>query len=369
MAGITAHLLAFGVWVARPDIVWKYEKQLLTWLQQQGFRLPATGPVPDKEKDLRSALPAWQPDSRGALAEREIRVSGVPVENLPIAARKLQDGDTLELGPGIYRKGVVLKASGLTVRGRGHVIFDDAAVKGKGALVIRGDNTRVINIECRNVQVADRNGSCIRLEGRDLTVRGVYFHDSEQGILTGSAPGRVTIENSRFEMLGKNGRAHGIYIGGGDLVIRGSLFLSSVSEAHEIKSRAESTHIERSIIASLGGKDSRLLDISNGGELIVRNSVLQEGPASVNSDLIGFGLEKKKLSGHRAELTNNIILLEGPGRNRLLHQINDASPPTMRGNVIIGTPDAEYSGMNIWLTDRKEAGLPPYPALPSVPGS
>jgi hypothetical protein len=266
----------------------------MQWLERQGITTSTAVASSDPLADLRAAVPPWEPASGARLAAGEIRVNGASAIDLADAARRLQDGALLELGPAVYKQGLIIKANGVTLRGHGQVVFDDAAVKGKGALLIQGNDTRVANIECRNIKVKDRNGACIRLQGRNLTLDHVYFHSSEQGVLTGGDPGQIIVTDSRFELLGKGGRAHGLYIGGGELIIRDSLFLSSVGEGHEIKSRAGRNIIERSVVASLGGADSRLIDISNGGELIVRDSVLQEGPGSVNSDMIGFALEKKR---------------------------------------------------------------------------
>lgn len=366
-AGIAAHLAAAAVWIAKPQLVWRAQERVLGWLQGHGPGGAPAAAAADPAAVLQAALPPWQPDPQSRLGAGEIRVAGTVVSDLPSALRRLRDGDTLELGAGVYRDGLIIRPNGVTLRGDGHVVFDGAAVKGKGALLIKGNDTRVVNIECRNIQVHDRNGACVRLEGSNLTLDGVYFHSSEQGILTGPSPGRVTISNSRFALLGKHGRAHGLYIGGGELYIRDSAIVSSVSEGHEVKSRARRNVIERSVIASLGGADSRLLDISNGGELIIRDSVLQEGPATANSDVIGFALEKRQHDSHRIELTNNVILLEGPKRGNLLHQRSGTPAPTLEGNLIIGAGAADHAGLNIWLANRAEAGLPPYPALPPLP--
>jgi hypothetical protein len=368
LAGIAAHLVLFGVWLAWPQLVWRAEERAMQWLERQGITTSTAVASSDPLADLRAAVPPWEPASGARLAAGEIRVNGASAIDLADAARRLQDGALLELGPAVYKQGLIIKANGVTLRGHGQVVFDDAAVKGKGALLIQGNDTRVANIECRNIKVKDRNGACIRLQGRNLTLDHVYFHSSEQGVLTGGDPGQIIVTDSRFELLGKGGRAHGLYIGGGELIIRDSLFLSSVGEGHEIKSRAGRNIIERSVVASLGGADSRLIDISNGGELIVRDSVLQEGPGSVNSDMIGFALEKKRQhEAHHVELTNNIILLEGRRKTRLLHQRDGTPAPLMEGNVIIGAGEPEFAGMNVWLTDREEAGLAAYPALPAMP--
>jgi hypothetical protein len=365
LVGVAVHVLALGPWLGELGLFdpGAHRRDVAA---ERGFQGTDPAAVAGSEESPQP-LAAWQPDLANPLARGEIRVAGGVVESLDQASRRLRDGDTLELGPGVYREGLVLAASGVSLRGRGHVVLDGAAKQGKATLVIQGDDTRVTNIECRNVQVPHRNGACVRLEGRNLTLDGVYFHDSEQGILTWRSPGLVTIRNSRFERLGKNGQAHGIYIGGGRLHILDSLFLSAVSQGHEIKSRAESTLIERSIVASLGGDDSRLLDISNGGELIVRDSVLQEGPATVNNDVIGFALEGARGTSHRMLLTNNIILLDAPRRTRLIHQRQGTPAATMRDNLIIGGPRAEYPATNTVFASREAAGLPPYPALPRAP--
>jgi hypothetical protein len=197
-----------------------------------------------------------------------ILLDGENVQTLDIAMKQAKDGSTIVLSEGEFQQAGVLSANNVKISGqyRKTKIYSKAAM-GKGALVIQGKNTLIENIECFDIHVSSQNGACIRLEGSDLTVKGVYFHDAEQGILTGHAPGKVIIDNSRFERLGKGGQAHAIYVGGGLLFIKNSSFLSSKDQGHEIKSRAEETTIESTVIASLEGNDSRLVDISNGGIL------------------------------------------------------------------------------------------------------
>ena len=62
---------------------------------------------------------------------------------------------------------------------------DGAAAEGKAIWVIKGNNTRVANIEFSGAKVRDKNGAGIRQEGINLTVMGCYFHDNENGILAG----------------------------------------------------------------------------------------------------------------------------------------------------------------------------------------
>ncbi len=149
-----------------------------------------------------------------------------------------------------------------------------------------------------------------------------------------------------------------MYIAGGKaLIVRRSRILSSRGEGHEIKSRAARTIITDSVIASLSGIDSRLIDAPNGGEVVVRGSVLEIGPASSNRQMIGVGHEGLKYETNSVTITGNVI-------------VSDLSPSTLlaglvagdiRNNVLIG--GRPIAG-NQWFRNRRAAGLPPYPALP-----
>jgi hypothetical protein len=276
----------------------------------------------------------------------------------------LKPGRTVVLPPGVYREAAVVTASNVLIKAHG-VRLEHAAIQGKAALVIKGDDVTIEGLECAHIYVSDRNGACVRLEARNLTLRNVHFHDSQSGLLSWKKDsGTVLVENSRFERLG---RAHGIYIGSSPthLIVRNSRFLSSMAEGHEIKSRAAKNTIERNLIASLDGVDSRLIDLPEGGENIIRGNVLQKGPASSNQDLIGIALERSRPlhSPSSTVIEDNFIILERRGTNVLLHQ-RKIPEARIERNKVIGGEDP--GGTNMWFRDRAAAGLAPHPALPQV---
>lgn len=271
-----------------------------------------------------------------SLDKNKILLDGSPVSSLSVALHKAKDGSLIELGAGVYQDGGYLQASFVTIRGEKGTHLKNYSTKGKGTLVIKGNDTHIENIECSQVSVSDKNGSCIRLEGKNITIEKVYFHDSEQGILTGSQPGKVFIDNSRFERLGKSGRAHGIYIGGGELYVHNSKFLSSKDEGHEIKSRAKKNIISNTIIASLNGYDSRLIDISHGGILELRNSVLEQGNNTSNYNLIGFGLEGMKYKENSIIIKNNMFLLNRDSGSLILKTKRNIEHIEISDNDILG---------------------------------
>jgi hypothetical protein len=279
------------------------------------------------------------------------------VESALVAAT---DGSTVRILPGVYRDGGILRAHGVHVEAEGAYLFD-AAWEDKANLVIKGNDAVIEGLRCSHIRVPDANGACIRAEGRNLTLRRVHFHDSQTGVLSGRTAGRIVVESSVFERLGNRGEelgnAHGLYIGSIDeFVLRDSRVVASAGEGHEVKSRAARTLIEACVIASLSGRDSRQIDLPNGGDIVIRGNVLEKGPNSENRQLIGIGMERGQGHGtdhvlNRALIENNMVLDDRLGRIELV-ATRDVPDPVLRDNRII--------------EDRASAGMGDFPFLPDV---
>lgn len=374
LAGKAAAVLLAGIAVLMlvlPSLFRPLEVRLSLWAEQRGSPLmKVLSPARDEvQNQIRSQLAPWQPLAAGDLPAGEVRIGTRVFKNLQDAASALRNGDELQIGAGIYRTPLVISADDVTITGSGHVVIERKAAMGKGAIITKGDDIRISNIECRNIHVGDRNGACVRHQGRNLTLHHVYFHSSEQGLLTGKKPGRVHISDSRFEQLGKLGRAHGIYVGrDGELILEDSLVLAAKSWGHEVKSRAAVTRIRRSVIASLGSNDNRLIDVPHGGLLEITDSVLQQGPASGDDSAIGFALEGRPHASHKVVMDGNIVILERDGSDRLLHA-GDADPILrLSNNAFINTDiDEDQDAGNLYFDSREEAGLQPFPHLPAIP--
>lgn len=292
------------------------------------------------------------------------------------AFKEAKDGAVITIGAATFYESGILRANNVTVRGSKGTHLLETTTEGKANLVIKGNNTTIEGIECSGISVSDGNGACIRLEGDNLTLRNVYFHDSQQGLLTKSkGGGTILIEDSKFERLGgacgiKCGRAHGIYVGRAtELTVRNSVFLSPKDEGHAIKSRAAKTTIEKNVIASLKGKDSRLIDIPNGGVVVIRNNILQEGDKSSNPDIIGIGLELayKGIEGfpeNSSLIKGNTVVIEPAERPRRFVNTRDVPAAKVIENTFIG--GRKPSAGNKWYKSRDDAGLGPYPELPEI---
>jgi len=346
--------------------------QLVDGLKGQRQTIPPPSPsggakISQLDREIAINFAPWQPLYDFKIPPGIILVSGMPYHSLKEAQAALRDGDVMVMAEGIYTEPLVIVKNNVEVRGSGRVVFDGASAEGKAAIITKGKDISISNIECRNIAVPDQNGACVRAEGDGLVVDHVYFHDSEQGILSGNQQ-TIKIIDSRFEHIGKLGLSHGIYIGGGELFIADSLFLAAKSEAHGIKSRAAKTMITGSVVASFSSVDSRLVDVSNGGELVIEHSVLEQGPKSANSTAIGYGLEGFRYSENSVRLEHNVIILEREGNNKLL----DAAPARtdygikIENNVIVSKNKIAVAGSNKVFASRQEAKMAAYPKLPGI---
>ncbi|MBT5108964.1 MAG: hypothetical protein HOM25_09800 [Rhodospirillaceae bacterium] len=253
--------------------------------------------------------------------------------SLQSALNEIAPGGVVVLHPGEYRQAAYIRQNGTRLSALPGAALVGVAIGGKAALVITANDVVIEGLACSGISVRDRNGACIRHEGANLTLRRVHFFDSENGILTSKNTGVILIEDSRFENLGKGGQAHGVYIHSGELIIRRSVFISSKDEGHEIKSRAARTIIEDSVVASLGGRDSFLIDIPDGGEAIIRRNLLQEGPASANYHAVAFAAEGDKYENSHITIEDNVILMD---RRYSIIVLTKGHVANFERNVVIG---------------------------------
>ncbi len=311
------------------------------------------------------------------LAAGEIVVDGRTVASMEEAEKRLKDGSTVYLGPGVYSRGIHIQANNVTLSGVEGTHFIDAAILGKGAIVTSGNNIVIENIECSNISVNHGNGSCIRHQGENLTVLGVYFHDSEQGILENKNTGTLTIKYSRFERLGNRGKSHAIYANGKALIVEDSSFIAMRNQGHSIKSRSLSTDIHRCLLTTDTGTDSRHVDVPNGGELVITDSIFHQTSSTSNRQVIGYGLENLKPGRTNSiEVRDNLVIMERDRGNEFLalpKSLESAPNFNAYRNVLVGRMYDldEWKRTNTYYSDREQARLsaielPELSQLPNV---
>jgi hypothetical protein len=208
------------------------------------------------------------------------------------------DGDTIEIDAGLY-KGDVCSCykNNLHFRGIGglaHLSANGKSAEQKAIWVIKGKNCIVENIEFSDCRVPDHNGAGIRAEGDNLYVSHCYFHDNEDGLLSGaSKASTIIIEFSEFARNGHgDGLSHNIYIGGIRKFVLQFCYIHNAMIGHNVKSRASENVIAYNlIIDSSFGNASYQIDLPNGGlSHIIGNSIMK-GKNADNSCLISYGME------------------------------------------------------------------------------
>lgn len=298
-----------------------------------------------------------------------IFADGVLQPSLQAAFDVVNPGGIIRIEPGVYTEGGTLKEGrdGVLISGAPGVVFDGAAVGGKGTFVLKSDNITIDNIECRNVAVRDRNGACVRLENKNLTLRNIKFINNENGVLTTAGAKKILIEDSLFEGNGKAGRAHGVYVSGAEqVIVRRSRIIGSKDEGHGLKIRARYLLVEDSVVASLEGVDSYLIDIPNGGTAVIRNSLLVEGANTANWFILSFGVEGAKFDRNSLRLEKNIIVTDREGGSKFINLAEGMPAPSLSGNVIVGSIEYDWPGGNYFFDGRGDLDWPDAPELPEV---
>lgn len=254
----------------------------------------------------------------------------------------VNDGDTVNIAAGVYPSDVAAwTANDLVLRGVGgfaHLESNGLSWGGKAIWVIQGDNCTVEWIEFSECQVPDHNGAGIRLEGLNLTVRHCWFHHNENGILCGAYhPSTVRIEYTEFGHHGYgDGYSHNLYIGNIDSLIFRFNYSHHADVGHELKSRAWVNVIEYNRFSNeADGTASREIDLPNGGQAYLIGNVIQQGPQSQNSNLVGFGMEGLSNPGpHELYAVNNTLVNEKP--NGSFFQLPAAAYFKAYSNILAG---------------------------------
>jgi hypothetical protein len=288
-----------------------------------------------------ASLLAAAPTSYASAPPRTWRVGPDRALTTPSAAAAVaRDGDTVLIDAGTYSGDVATwTQDDLTLRGdggRAHLRADGQDAQGKAIWVIAGDRTTVDRIELSGAAVPDRNGAGIRQEGTGLTVTRSWFHDNENGILTGADPDSdVVVRRSRFFRNGAgDGYSHNLYVGAvRSLTVVGS-WLSDADTGHELKSRAATNTILANRISDGDATASYSIDLPNGGRSLVAGNVIVQGPRSENPALVSYGAEGLTNPSSVLWVVNNTFVNRQASGTFVA--LADGSRAHLRNNLLVG---------------------------------
>jgi hypothetical protein len=167
------------------------------------------------------------------------------------------------------------------------------------------------------------------------------FINNENGILAIESPdSTIRISDSEFAQNGKcdPSCAHGIYVGHIALlhVERSKFFDNRIG--HHIKSRAARTElIDNDIEDGPNGNSSYLVDLSNGGSLLMDGNTLEKGPKSSNrSAAIVIGAEGVTQRTPELIIRNNKFANDLPMGTIFVRNMT-ATEAILEGNTLTGT--------------------------------
>lgn len=314
------------------------------------------------------ALESSHPGARQARAHRDCAAGAAPIvhrwtpmrvddarprlrvgperrfQRIADAAAAARDGDVIEIDAGDYPGDVaVFRQNDLLVRGVGgrpHIMAAGRRVAQRDAWLFTGHDVVVENVEISGARSPKyTNGASIRHTGRNLTLRHVYLHHSEHGLLTGNRhpDSRILIEHSEFAWnRDPTGWAHNIYIGvSGEAVVRYS-YSHHAAVGHLLKSRAARTVLAYSRLSDESGNASYLIDLPYGGDVTIIGNVLEKGVAAENRYVISFGGEDDFHDEHQLRVIHNTIYNRRI-RAIAVHQFLPA-PTRVVNNLVAGVP-------------------------------
>ncbi len=235
---------------------------------------------------LFALLALWCPSALGAVLEVG---PGKPYALPSQAIAAASPGDTIDIAPGTYQDCAAWNKDNLTVQGSGDgTVITTTICQGAGILVDNAPNATVRNLTLSGASSSEGNGSGIRANGLHLTIDACTFRDNQDGVLTANNPEAVlVIRNSVFERNGaclpNKGCAHGVYAGHIGLLHIENSWFSANKVGHHIKSRARRTElIGNTIEDGSDGTSSYLVNLPNGGALVMTGNKLEKGPMSQN---------------------------------------------------------------------------------------
>lgn len=257
------------------------------------------------------------------------------------AAAQAADGDRIEIDPGTYADCAVWRANRLIVTGKGgEVVLRDRICQGKAIFVTVGAGITIANLTLAHARAPEHNGAGIRAEGSNLTVQGVRFIDNENGILAAPAPGStILVRDSLFRGNGICAPvcAHGIYVNEVALLRITHSRFSDTHIGHHVKSRAWRTELVGDTITDgPDGTASYLVDVPNGGSLLMQDNVLEKGKLSDNpGTAVMIGAEGVTHPDGEIRITGNRFRNDLPQPTVFVRNLSSANA-VLRGNVLEG---------------------------------
>lgn len=219
------------------------------------------------------------------------------------AMAAVQPGDRVEIDAATYTGATAVgtwRAANITIVGvGGRPIIDGATrfhAQGKACWLIQAPGVMLENIEITNCAVPDGNGAAVKTEAFPLTLRRVFFHHSQQGLLTINKTittmtdqDTVTIEDSEFAHNGvgdTTGGLHNIYVGYIHRLTMTGSYSHDANGGQLVKSRARYNELRYNRLTADAEDSNYEVDFSWGGFNVLVGNIISQNSTSQNPVLI-----------------------------------------------------------------------------------
>ena len=284
------------------------------------------------------------------------------------------DGSVIECDAGIYANESITILHSLTIRGvggrchfkwgTGDWTTNAGNLIPNGQAIIRAipgasGSVTLENLEFSGARVTDQNGAGLRWTNGDITVRGSYFHNNEEGILGGpNGTNTALIENN---FLDQNGYCdtfcnHNIYISNpaGRLIFRFNKS-TNVTDGHALKSRALINEVYSNFFSTRTGNGSLESEFPNGGTVYYIGNVIEQGASSSNSTMLSFGAEGQTNPTQELYVVNNTFFSYRDPQGVFVQVLNGTPTAIIVKNNLFGGDGAagtQLSGASADLTSN-----------------
>jgi hypothetical protein len=287
------------------------------------------------------------------------------------------DGDIIQVQAGTYKNDFATITTSITIEGVGGMVNLVATVpppSSKGIFVV-GTATTNPTVTLQDLEfsgaaisaAAGGNAAGVRYQTGNLTINDCYFHNNQDGLLAAAdSSGSITITNSEFAYNGTNsGLTHNIYIGAiGSFSISGSV-ITAANTGNEIQSRALVNNITNNRITDGTSNASYSINLPNGGVDTVSGNIIEQGPKSQNTTIIGFGAAGSLYAGSSLTVSNNIIVNdENLGSARAVNNFSTI-PVNFTDNSVYGLTASQIASGPV--TNTNTTYLSPEPAISITP--
>lgn len=228
--------------------------------------------------------------------------TGEKYATMPEVMADAETGDVISIKRGNYHTCFKITVPGVTIRGadpddRDATRIGSKICDHKGVVLQSAPDVTLQGFHLTGVGVED---DLIRQQAPNLYLRDMHLSEAGNGILSDSGlfgTNSVTrIDDSLFENIGGTsggtaGRRHGVYLAGQRCGVLNSIFRDPKAGGHLIKARCAETYVMGSILDASNGGGSRVIDVPNGGLLVIEDNDIKSGWTRDNPEAIAYGLE------------------------------------------------------------------------------